>query len=491
MSGHKTQSNSIHCSIRNEHDLVEMKTTVTLIAALFCVVCLAECVKYFILNKRNPNLTLLATIYSKALLTPKVQPTEGNDIDWSTHADDSTLLAILDYSPLDHLFEYAKISLHYRDQILNEYILRLYHVDEQTISLNIADSENTFIAIAKTGVRISNGLNDTISTIQQFGHIFKHFKVLVRDNAHAREFSRNMETYCLQATYDITLERHSNHSIDFWFPYAHHVTIQYVNNFVDQIDLRILFPQMQHLEIANTDHQPWFEYNFFLLTELAYYPQTADANAEHLKHLLEQNPQIRSIRSSLLWDSECLQMVSEQLPNLETLSIEFQPAQRRSDHLTRAIRFANVRTFSLKLVNFTDAWNSDARKKLANIQFDRLQTFTLASDITARADGWVELIGRNSKLTNVQTQLFEMGHADLLRLFELVKLERLTIDCFDYGKVLDTVWFMRKKSNTLKELTVHTNDEGRENFLAELPSGWKVDGEYITSNHVCLVLVRE
>lgn len=419
-------------------------------------------------------------LHSKASASTIQIPDDPNGIDWSFYANDATYYVLLSSATtLKDYVDLAKLYPNQRSVIISDYLIRMYQLDEHDISIVIDGTENTYIADYKTGAQIATGLSNTLSTLQALGHLFQYLRIEIIDYALARDVSESIDHYCAKAAHEIVLHRNSSdHPTNFWFPRATRVILNYTIDFTDNIDLRMLFPRMSQLELLNTPYQPLLEREFQELTHFVFIPKTINTNPEIWRPFLKRNQQIRSFDSPLLWKFEFLKVINAELPNLETLNIKYLRDDENHDGLVNGtVRFKNVKTYSLDLMNFADEWNMEARFKLANIQFEKLETFILASDITKLADGWVELIGRNPTVNTVETKAFEIPYENLMRLSKLVQLRKLWLDGFEETTVADTKKFMSKK-NKLTELAVCTDNRGRQELLKDLPSTWKVDADH-------------
>lgn len=376
--------------------------------------------------------------------------------------------------PLEDLIKKATESQYFRDVILHGYLNMLHQLDEHEILIFIDGNKNTYMADEKTGQRIATGYDQSMSTLKTLGYNFKHLKIEMRDYTLAKSIAEYINFYCPKATHNIFLQRHSNNENNFSFPNATNINLRYTKKFEDHLDLVAMFPRMTHLSLTNTDYQPYLNRNFTLLTNFMLSAQESHTSFQSWLAFLQSNQQLRSFESPILWNRNWLRLINEQLPNLETLTVEYQPKRNDNDGPVHdVIRFKSVKSFELKVMNFVDDWNIDARLRLATIQFDQLKSFTLASNIANTTDGWVELIGRNDKLISAQAKSFELNYNNLMRLMQLVKLKSILLECFDFFSVVDTLLFMEEKT-AIKEIAVFTNSMGRTEFLTDLPANWKV-----------------
>lgn len=425
--------------------------------------------------------------------SPTSTAPDPNAIDWDFYTDDTTYYALLNSATsLGDYVDLARFYPQHRSTIITDYLVRMYQLGAHDILLFIDGADNTYMADDITGARIATGLLDTLSTLETLGNLFPYIKIEIKDHSVARDVAGYMETYCQSVVHDIVLQRHfSDQPTGFWFPRTTRVILNYMNAFTDTIDLRMLFPQMERLELLNTPYQPLLEREFQALTQFVIISPHTNTNPDIWRPFLKLNQQIRTFESPILWKFEFLKMINAELPNLETLSIKYLQDPEHNDGLVNGtVRFKNVKTYSLDLMHFKDEWNMEVRYKLSNIQFAKLETFLLASDITELADGWVELIGRNPTVHTVETKSFEIPYAYLMRLAQLVQLKKLSLECFREETVADTKKFLTKK-NRLTELAVCTNAHGRTELLKDLPSAWKVDDDWHISGKDYLLFRRK
>lgn len=404
-------------------------------------------------------------------------PFRPSPIKWRDSLAETDLLdIILQYGhlPLEEVIKKATENQHFREAILHSYLNLLHQLDAHEILIFIDGIKNTYMADEKTGQRIATGYDQSMTTLKTLGYNFKHLKIEMRGYTLAKNITEYIHSYCPNATHTILLQRHSNSENNFSFPNATNISLRYTKNFEDHIDLAAMFPQMTQLNLTNTDYQPYLNRNFTFLTNFIFSAQESHTSFQLWLDFLQSNKQLRSFESPILWNRNWLRLINEQLPNLESLTVEYQPKRNDNDGpVYDVIRFKSVKSFELKVMNFVDEWNVDARLRLATIQFEQLKSFTLASNIANTTDGWIEIIGRNDKLTSVQTKSFELNYNNLMRLTQLVKLKSISLECFDFFSVVDTLLFMEEKS-TVKEIAVFTNSMGRGEFLTDLPANWKV-----------------
>lgn len=251
---------------------------------------------------------------------------------------------------------------------------------------------------------------------------------------------------------------------------------------------------MQRLEISNSDYQPFLLHRFTHLTHFVLRTPICTSNPKIWQNFLRLNPQIRSFESTILWDRRFLQMISVELPNLEILSIEYVPncCSYTIGSTNDIIQFKNVKKFSLNLMNFIDVWDMEARIKISAIQFDKLEKYSLTTDITEKADGWIELIGRYRTLTSVETKLFELNRDNLMRLDELLpKLNELTLQCFKNETVIDTKRFLLFGESTVNTVHIQTDSSGRDEFSANVLAKWEVAEEAVNGGIFDMTFVRK
>lgn len=346
--------------------------------------------------------------------------------------DDFSLLAVFDRLGLGDLATISELSPRYHDLITQHYIIPIYQFDALDISIRTNENGQVFInrpviggSLAKnieianetTNNRLRNvkdaylsnfhhytnqqksmiteGFSQTLGILKNFGYLINRVKLVVKDSddySDIQEISSHITEYCSKATQSIELHRTFPYNCHdrISFPPATKVAIWYYNDAetagLDSLELNEKFPKMEHFTLMS-NWRLTLNINFPHLTHFDV-KEWWDAD---FNEFLLANPQIRSFKAHLTYDSIDLLELSEMLPNLEILDLKISCGfwYFRNE----IIRFPNVKEFSLEIM---DPWYAEPvvwiRERLQFIVFDQLERLTVMSNCHNLTSSYVDWI---------------------------------------------------------------------------------------------------
>lgn len=175
---------------------------------------------------------------------------------------------------------------------------------------------------------------------------------------------------------------------------------------------------------------------------------------------LRANPQLHSFKAQIDWNQNYLQQVNDICPNIEHLEIEYLYPNSIIAPTTTPIRFQNVKTFSLSLINVFIDLVDDIRNTLTAIEFDHLESFKLSMNMPFSKDFLIDLIIRNRDLNSVSLEVSKLTCIELVRLVEsLPKLKELAVTVFNRDEILDLHRFLMRTTH-LDKVLVSTDSFG-------------------------------
>lgn len=339
-------------------------------------------------------------------------PIQSGDLSNLADLDDFSLMNIFDQLGLNDLSKLVLMNPRFRQLITDHYIIRQYHLHDRLIYIDNRVEIKMYSQEFGTVDQIANSYDEILSILEGFGEMFEQLKIVVDPHGykHLDGIQRLINKHCSKAIQEVrlTVEYASNavdsYEIDLFanvsFLNATDVTLERRGaDDIPPIRLDVAFPRMQKLTTNSVKdlnhHCPYL--NETILNLWTNYP--------HLPTILEfirLNPQIRSIELPLLSDETYLKTMSEFLPNLESLSLRLSEVL-----LVRPLpvaQFKHVKHFTLADGRVQAIlWNQkDIRPTLKSLQFDILESFTVAKSIHPTAtDFVVDLIIQNTALQNV------------------------------------------------------------------------------------------
>lgn len=380
----------------------------------------------------------------------------------------------------------------FHELILKHFIIGKFNLNESEIIVTFHDEDVDFkfthISI-KNGPMFANGYNETLFTVQQFGHVFSQMKIAFQSGSlqSAAEISQYINKYCSAAIQSITLYRGAVDSyfddVEYSFGNATEVYLRHNYNsqsFIDIVRLDRIFPQMQKLNIDYFNELQYIANHYPHLTEFYLRPPSDKVDFEKLHQFFMLNPQLSNLSTPLYKNFTHLSNINANLPNLQTLSLETLNLRSYISPFdtNEIIYFDNVKHLLLKLTTYDEGWIVGLRAKLSLLQFKVLKTFTVTTNVLNSVEHIIALIVRNKELNNLSMEKFELTYKQLRELFEaLPQLEEITIGWKTQETLHDLNRFLLNATGSrLRIINVHLSQRLQiENVLRIVPNEWKWD----------------
>lgn len=287
---------------------------------------------------------------------------------------------------LQSLAKTAKEYPHLHHLILEDYILAKFHLDKSRVDIDLTRREpNMFLDVNY----LADGLDATLSVLELFGPVITKLNIEIdlpgcKENI-VHQIAAAVTKYCSNASQKIHLSiRYAYYNIQFQFPHATEVEFLYdyadfdSPEIEDPIALNQIFPRMQKLRALTVRDAP-LNQHFPHLTHFELVAQHNDNDNDNLRIFFRENAQLRSVKAPMLCKFPYLVEVNELLPELESLSIDYDGKFYAA--ATGGIHFKNVKEFSLNLEKFKGDITMDLINSLSSLRFGELDSFKLASSI--------------------------------------------------------------------------------------------------------------
>lgn len=405
--------------------------------------------------------------------------------------DDFNLLTILDYVRLVDLLAIGSMGQRYRDLVTKHFLIPIYHFDAAKITISIdnhvylgeddVDGEPTpYVA----------GLNQTLTLLQTFGHIFGHLHIKVKP--HGYKFIGNIAAavnqHCAMAEQTVTLHRGTAITTDhspFSFANATILQIRHINaaGFVETLRLNAAFPRLQQLDLDLGSNLTFLHQHFPHMRQFALRSSFSVDDAANLREFFRLNAQLRRIRTPLFFNPDYLADINKLLPALESLTIKNLNSHVyvRDAAANHSVRFKNVRHFTLDLFTYNCKWNGALRDRLSAIEFVGLESYAVTSNVDDSTDYLIGLIVRNAAVQRVKMTSTELDGDQLTRLLAgLAELKELTVGWRDQSTRAVLWQFMSDalvtKVQKVNVLVLEHRILYAEHIFETVPGGWKHSG---------------
>lgn len=264
-------------------------------------------------------------------------------------------------------------------------------------SMTYRNEDNTLI-------NISHGYNKTLAALEKLGHLFDHLMIKMGPEAYdlAEKLSEYINKYCTRAYLEVELIRgYQNDDVNILLKNYTNVKITHISGTtaMDKFYLDESFPRLQKLDI---DYEMEIDHHFPNLTNFIYIPiRFYDIYMSYLDEFIELNPQLRSIHTSLYYDTNFLATMSTSLPNLESLSLRTIEKHHLPDGTAEVAHFPNVIDLSLDVRNGKAIWTDRLKRLLESIHCPRLESITISSRESFAYPFLFELLWKNKGLRSV------------------------------------------------------------------------------------------
>lgn len=310
---------------------------------------------------------------------------------------------------------------------------------------------------------IASDQKRVFSIIKEFGNLFNrlHVTLITKNHGIVHELAHYVNEYCSRASLKVTIYQgyHNDHEFQA-IPFANATSVVLLpppRHMETQtaIDLKRIFPRMQHLQVTSIDNYTLHRHfpNLIDFELMSIFDDTED-----LSGVMRLNPQIRRFNPIIFWSLPYLTELNRMLPELQTLHMKFPtPATATESFTAHPVHFENVRSFSLDLLRLGHEINENTRNQLTAIHFEQLESFKLTSMLVNATDFQVKLIGRNRALRTIEIEHLELGSAEMLQLTELLPdLQRLRVSCSNSEAAIEVGQFL-KENVTLDTVAIAAN----------------------------------
>lgn len=409
--------------------------------------------------------------------------------------DDFSLMGIFDWLELRDLLKLSTLRTRFQQLIEVHYIRPKYHLHDRWFFINVGDKVRMEYNKDRYDSVIADELPEILSILQSSGHILKFVQIenFPIGHRHLAELQQSINKYCAKAFQHARLV--VDHNTDFLL--GMHVNISFTNaksinlaRYVDDIDpirLDKAFPRMQKLTVINeldlNHHYPY-------LTETIFNTVGVLRNMSTLLEFMRLNPQLSHIELPIWNDAAYLETSSELLSNLYSLTLTIHSRAYTINALSVA-RFKSVKKMLVKTDRYVSPhnWNQEnLHQLLASLQFDHLESFTVASTHPNSQDFIIQLIVRNTELRSVLINS-DMSFDQLSRLIEpLPELKELTVACSELLTCVTINRFLEyaiASNHALAKFTIlfpHHSDMTKRDLLEFIPRGWSY-GEGLASEN--------
>lgn len=405
--------------------------------------------------------------------------------------DDYSLMDIFDSLSIFDLANVADVSPRFKEIILNHYVNAKFQLNMEWVHIELYEKRDTYINIKVPNPNESPQrmkIDEILQFLKIFGPFIKAFKLTASMNSLNRiPIVQYINEYCLNNTEQIiqfVRDFNVNDSIDLSFPNATTAIVRLefpeIDKIAHSIDLNKIFPQMQKLHLHES-HRFWLDRQFPHLTQVEFSgTQTQNPN---LRAFLQSNPQIRSFKAELYWESEYMQTL-----DFESVDITFlEKFYRRPESPTdRIIRFVNVRQFSMNMVRLVNHFDSTRwlNDRLEKIEFNHLESFTVLGDDWPVTE-LIAIIVRNRELKSVG-----IACLDYDRIMDLVQALPELVELTLYGRVGANILERLLNGDRLHRIAVVVKNGDRNEDLANLvPNIWTFEEKAFVEHRV-LTFVR-
>lgn len=404
--------------------------------------------------------------------------------------DDFSLLAILDYVRLADLLAIGSMNERFSELVTKHFLIPIYHFNAATITISL--DNHVYLGEDDLDDELTPyvaGLNQTLTVLQTFGHIFDrlHIKVNVRGYKFIGNISSAVNRHCAMAAQKVTLHRGTATAGDWPFSFANATIlhIRHINaaGFVETLRLNAAFPRLQQLDLDFGANLTFLHQHFPSMRQFALRTSFAVEDAANLREFFRLNAQLRRIRTPLFFNPDYLHDINELLPALEALTIKNLNSHVyvRDSAASHLVRFKNVRHFTLDLFTYNCKWNGALRDRLTAIEFDGLESYAVTSNVDGSADYLIGLIVRNAAVQRVKMTSTELDGDQLARLLAgLAELKELTVGWSDQS-TRHVLWqFMSDalvtKLQKVNVLVLEHRSLYADEISATVPGGWTHSG---------------
>lgn len=401
--------------------------------------------------------------------------------------DDKTLIDTFNRFTPDDLIWVAEQSQRFAAIILDHYIIGKYNLHEKEISVIVGRTIYlAFDTLERQAIPITTRYDQTLWTLQHFGHIFKHLSYQFGrfGNANSQEIINYVDKYCPLAPKTVTIFDVDSQTLPVWdYSFDHtttHVTIS--GTTIDEpIELNRFFPHMQQLTI----HYPKESITAILLhrfPELTTFSINAMFRVEdnaNFYEFIRLNPQIRQFSTSMHNNETFMAFVNEMLPHLQSLSVRNEIRSYSFDANREIIHFKNVTKFALTLSS-SHQHIRKFRDVGVRFAFDQLESFKLTTTEFTDAKELIPIIVANKGLKIVETNMV-LEYSELVGLVEaLPALQVLTIHWERYNTIGEMRMFLLE-NHALNRVNVriHSNRVITEDLKRMTPVNWSVVEEKV------------
>lgn len=404
------------------------------------------------------------------------------------------MMSVFDWLDLADLMHMAEVNPPSQMMISKYYLLPQYKLNSSEITITLG--KDTHMAHTTHG-RFANGPDRLLFVLRTYGHIFRHLKVHVYQNGpiSVAKLSKHINKYCSEATQEIVIHPTFN-QWNFTFNNATTVTMYWsmlqikANQSTQWSDS---FPKMQALAILNALSLTAINLHFPHLTRFTLRTKIDISDVADLRDFIRLNRQLRSLEIPLPKNNALLMHINEMLPNLESLTLSKACATNIGPN--DIVRFENVRHFSWAVPTFASfgGWDIQLPSRFSTIAFDRLETFTLDTEIPAAVTNHIPLVVRNKALQLVNIAKCEVRYEDLMEIVRSLPVLRVLTIGWEQKSTLPALSQLLMNSPRLEAVTIHIIDEFQLNarvVLDYIPATWRMNGENFVDGQSVLSVQR-
>lgn len=388
---------------------------------------------------------------------------------------------------LQQLARAVKAYPHLQQIILENYIVGKFRLNESLIDIDLTRRVPNILHGTDY---IGDGVDDTLSVLEQFGSVFTQINIDVDlpgcKEETVKKIAVAVNKYCSKASQKVSLTvRYAYYNILFQFPHATEVEFAYDYNDMDspeiedELELNQIFPSMQKLRVLTVRDTP-LNQHFSNLLHFELVGLHRDNANDNLHTFFKANPQLRSVSAPMLCNFPYLNEVNVMLPELESLGIEY--TETLYVPATGVVHFKNVKEFALNLGKLEGDITSDEYSglrmsistalKFGDLDSFKLTSFKLTSYVESQEakEFLLNLITQHEQLTKLAFQSFDLSNAELMELMEqLPKLKALQVSCIESDTVAEIIRFL-KVENNLNTLAIYDRTSGYRKFKASIDS---------------------
>lgn len=448
------------------------------------------------LNDKRKNISDCISIKVSGNSTEETNPTTLDQL------DNVNLLSIFDRISLRDLVKMASLNPRFQQLIVRHYFIGKYRLHKDGVSLSAGHDISMRYLSKKHNFDtiLAQGYDETLYVLRHFGYIFNYLEVNVYEYGYAftAQMSDLVNKYCANANQEIGVQRaFGQENMTISLVNVTNVKIYHNSGTAQQDTFRLdlAFPHMTSLEISRRMD---LDYHYSHLTEFTLHASDYHPNIDHFFKFLQFNPQLRKIHLPYFYNDTFVALTNELLPNLEAFSLEVLNQKYGGANATEITRFIHVKTFTIDLIILgAEFWTRELRQMLVSIQFDRLQSFSVATCYGDSINFLIDWIVGNTELDTVSFVGREMSFQQLSALIvPLNKLKVLTLR-WTYASTLGELnRFLAHAiamNGTIKQINVNRVKYGAlgcKPILEAIPDGWYYNDQDIMQSSTLIQLYR-